>query len=529
MNIYRYGFILCVALLLSACGGGGGGGNGAPAGDGKLTILPASDMPVAAVLTGEAYQKVFSFDARNGTASAIPITTVEVEATGDAGLLAALSLKLTHDGTPIGTTQPVIGGRITFVSLADTLPASATVTYGLEAAVSGNVFWAHNERTKSVRFRITHGNLVPGGTSTTITVVGEAESNSLYREQGRIVFPRGIRIDWNGRGEVSWSPDSNIHIGDMETLATVTITDKVGIKGDGFYIPYFRHGMTPSPSFDRIAFTAIAHNFEPEYGIPFSVKTDGNNFTSHTPQVCLSSGTETTPIYTPDGAFIVYSTTCSHYGPGGVVSWKQDIVAVRTDGSGGFRITDDERQDYSPVVSADGTAVYFLSCHPADNCKVYVVGVNFSEEYSTGTPRVIVGNDWNWTLVDHGAPTILHPGKGEGSRRLSLSPNGEKLLITYKKNNGPDQMGIYDLAGNTMTEVGQGRGAYWAQDGRIVFFKPWWSEEEDFFTPWSESDMPVPLYFMESDGSEVRKVPMEVCFRINWYSCAFGLPLLPAL
>ncbi len=531
MNTYQYGFILFIALLLSACGGGGGGGGSAPPpGNPTLSIALASDTPPPRVIAGTAYQEVFAFTMSNGaTGTAATVKSVSVAVTGDPALIAVLSLQLTNSGTPIGTLQQVSGGRASFSNLSVNVAAGSAKRFAVLVAVTGDVSWNTGERTKKVSFLISQSDVVTEGTS---TVSGSAASSPMYRERGRIVFPLGVQVDYFGTGVLHWTGENNIWIGDMETLTAVALTNDIGQVGGGISFPRIRFGMTPSPSFDRIAFGELNDDVYNEiYGMPYSIKTDGTNLVRHTPWICPStpSGEMT---YSPDGNFIVYRTMCYQQG---VDVYRSDIVAARADGSTGFRITSDEREDYSPVVSADGTAVYFLSCNYSspNECKVYVVGVNFAGGYATEAPRVLVGNDWNWTaLVHYYAPPsedyFISPSGYFNKRWLSLSPDGKKLLVTFKKNNGPSTMGVYDIAGNTMTEVGKGSSAYWAQDGRIVFFKPPWREEDEQSITWKQSDAPIPAYFMEGDGSNVRDAS-GICLGANWQSCAFGLPLLPAL
>lgn len=513
MNICKYGFVLFVVLILSACGGGGGGGGSTPPGNTTLTITLASDSPEPKVITGSAYQEGFAFtvNANTGTKT---ISSVSISTNGDPALVAALSLQLTENGTPIGSVQQVAGSQARFTGLS----ANTGKRFGVLAKVSGSVSW-NGERTKKVSFSVSHGDVVPEGTA---TVVGSATSSPMYRERGRVVFPRGVFYD-TGYG-IHWSPGANIHRADLETLAAVQLTDDVGQP------PFWwvRHGMTPSPDGSRVVFTGYNQNLYiglGGVGVPASVGINGSNPTLHTPGVCTSGGVEQTPTYTPDGAFIVYATNCPHS------PYRWDIVAVRTDGSWGFQITNDTDDDYSPVVSPDGSQVYYLSCGTSagGKCVVKAVEVNFAGGYATGTPQAIYGESWNWMPVNHGVATILYPGKGTNERYLSSSPDGGKLLVTYKQNNGPYRLGILTLATRTMLDVGPGRGAYWAKDGRIVFFRPWWAEEYDSVRPWSEVDTPVPMYFMEDGGQEVRSAPWESCLSANWDSCAFGLPLFHPL
>jgi len=537
MNTYHYGFVLCVALLLSACGGGGGGGSAPSSGNPTLSIALASDTPPPRVIAGMAYQEVFAFTMSNGaTGTTAGVKSVSVAVTGDPTLVAALSLQLTESGTLVGSVEQVSGGRASFPNLSVNVAAGSAKRFAVLVAVTGDVSWNTGERTKKMSFSISQSDVVTEGTS---TVSGSATSSPMYRERGRIVFPLGMQVDYFGTGELHWTGGNNIWIGDMETLTASALTNDIGDigqGGSGLFLPRIRFGMTPSPSFDRIAFGELNDGVYNEVsGMPYSIKTDGTDLVRHTPEICPADPSREM-TYSPDGNFIVYRTLCSQgpSGTGGYI-YRSDIVAARTDGSTGFRITSDEREDYSPVVSADGTAVYFLSCNfsSPNECKVYVVGVNLAGGYATEAPRVLVGNDWNWTaLVHYYAPPsedyYISPSGYFAKRWLSLSPDGKKLLITFKRNNGPSTMGIYDIAGNTMTEVGEGSSAYWAQDGRIVFFKPPWREEDEREISWKQSDDPIPAYFMEGDGSNVRDAS-GICLGANWQSCAFGLPLLPAL
>ncbi|MCR4306741.1 MAG: hypothetical protein NUV42_02110 [Candidatus Yonathbacteria bacterium] len=526
MNTYQYGFVLFVALLLSACGGGGGGsGGGTPPANAALAIALASDAPPARVIPGSEYQEVFAFTV-NGSGNTVPISSVSVAVSGDPALVAALSLQLTNSGAQVGTLQQVSGGRVLFSGLSVGVPAGAAKRFSLLAAVTGNVLWNTGERTKKVSFAVSQSDVVAEGT---VTVTGSATGAPMYRERGRIVFPLGVQVDY-GYG-MRWTTGNNIWIGDMETSVAYALTNDVGDTGGGGGIsfPRIRFGMTPSPSFDRIAFGELNDDSYNEiYGSPYSIKTDGTNLVRHTPRVCESTPSREM-AYSPNGNFLVYRTIC----PQGGGVWKSDLVAVRTDGSGGFKITSDARDEYSPVVSADGTEVYFLSCSLTDGCKVYVVGVNFTGGYATEAPRVLTGEGWNWMPTDlfgTSNPDLnpLYPSEGGLDKRwLSLSPDGKKLLVTFKKNTGPSMMGIYDIAGNTMTEVGEGSGAYWAKDGRILFFKPSWQEKDERNGVIKSNDL-IPAYFMEGDGSDVRDAS-GICLGANWQSCAFGLPLLPPL
>ena len=511
MSTYRYGIVLLFVLLFSACGGGGGGGSTPPGGV-TLTIALASDAPEPQVITGTAYQEGFAFTV-NANAGTRTINSVSISTNGDPALVAALSLQLTENGTPIGSVQQVAGGRALFAGLS----ANTGKRFAVLAKVSGGISW-NGERTKKVSFSVSHGDVVPAGPDS-VSVVGSATSAPMYRERGRIVFPRGVFYD-TGYG-MHWSPGANVHHADMETLEAVQLTDDVG----QYPFWWVRHGMTPSPDGRRVVFTGYNQDLYIGQGVPMSVEIDGNNQTVHTPRVCTSGGVEQTPTYTPDGVFVVYATLCPHG------SYQWDIVAVRTDGSGGFQITNDADDDYSPVVSPDGSQVYYLSCGTSagGKCVVKSVGVNFAGGYATGTPQTVYGESWNWTPVDHGVATILYPGKGTNERYLSASPDGTKLLVIYKQGNSPYRLGILTLATRALQNVGEGRGAYWAKDGRIVFFKPWWQEEYDSVRPWSENDLPVPMYFADENGENVRMAPWEACLRANWESCAFGLPLLPPL
>jgi len=520
-----------VSVLLAACGGGSGGGGDVtppPPSNVTLTISLSSDTPPARAIVGSDFQEVAVVCVTSDAASVnVPISSVSVTLTGDPEFLAALLVRLTNSGTPIGTEQPVIGTQAIFTGLSVDVVAGTPKCFHVETAVTGDVLWDVDELTVKAVASFSHGDIVPSGTSYNVSVVGNATSEPFYRERGRIVFPRGVQVDYGGEIGVHWSPGANIHIGDMETLQAVALTNNAGEPP--FW--YIRHGMALSPLSDRVVFTAVnADGYEPEAGVPYSVKTDGSGFVSQGPRVCPSIGTDRTSSYTPDGSFIIYATKCPHTDANGDPLWVYDIVAVSEDGSRTIRITDDTRNNISPVF-INGTA-YFLSgpgeaSDPNQKYVLKAVGVDLIGGYPTETPRYITGNEWNWFAVPRGSQ--LKPTKGSDQKWLSSSPDGTELLITHKPNNGPDQMGIYDLASGVMKNIGKGSGASWAKDGRIVYFDPQCvdAEHSSGCDPVLGNDAPVALYFMGDDGSNVREVPMDACLRINWQSCASGLPLLP--
>lgn len=518
MNICKYGFVLFVVLLLSACGGGGGGGNTSPPGNTTLSITLASDTPPPRVIAGTTYQEVFAFTVSADTGTKT-VTGVSVAVSGDPALVAALSLQLTNSGTPVGSVQQVAGGRALFSNLSVNVASGSAKRFGVLVAVTGNVLWNTGERTKKVSFSILQSDVVAGGTA---TVTGSATGAPMYRERGRIVFPLGEYLATEQR----WSFGSNIWVGDMETLTANALTNDVGQEP----LSYSRFGMTPSPSFDRIAFSEKNTFYGVDnFGAPHSIKTNGANFGHYTPRVC-NYGEAQEGTYTPDGIFFVYRTLCFKYvDSDGKSVWRSDIIAVRTDGAWAFKVTDDMRNNYSPVVSKDGMAVYFVSCgadetDPSKNCVINTIGVNFAGGYVTETPRYFFGAEWGWSSTAKGAPT-----EGYAKRWLSLSPDRKKLLVTFKMGTGPDVMGIYNITSGTMTEFGNGSGAYWAADGRITFFRTTWTDQTDSWWGDGNGDNPIPFYVMEDDGKDVREVPVEVCIRRYWDSCTFGLPLLPPL
>jgi TolB protein len=122
---------------------------------------------------------------------------------------------------------------------------------------------------------------------------------------------------------------------------------------------YYLHGVSPDGA--TLAYVGYARGpgvtqvcTLPAAGGPITELTDGG---------CKVDG----PEYSPDGAWIYFNSEAAAKRPG-----HMQIFRIRPDGSGQEQLTDDERVNWFPHVSPDGSMVAYLSYpegtlgHPAD-------------------------------------------------------------------------------------------------------------------------------------------------------------------
>ncbi|TFD25682.1 PD40 domain-containing protein [Cryobacterium sp. TMS1-13-1] len=124
---------------------------------------------------------------------------------------------------------------------------------------------------------------------------------------------------------------------------------------------HFLHGVSPDGS--TLAYIRLEPEDESNSGAVHTIGADGSNDTALTDGSAHADGSE----YSPDGQRIYFNTEQFSEAPG-----HAQIARMHPDGSNVEQLTVDERVNWFPHLSPDGTCAYFLSFpngttgHPAD-------------------------------------------------------------------------------------------------------------------------------------------------------------------
>ena len=157
----------------------------------------------------------------------------------------------------------------------------------------------------------------------------------------------------------------------------------------------FLHGVSPDGA--DLAYIRIDLDDAGAWGVPrlHTIGVDGASDTPLTDGIAPVDGAE----YSPDGSWIYVNTEQFSDEPG-----HAQIARIRPDGSGLEQLTVDEKVNWFPHLSPDGTLAYYLSFpigttgHPAD------VEVEL---------RLVRGGDWA------NATTLVHLFGGQGTANVN--------------------------------------------------------------------------------------------------------------
>lgn len=170
---------------------------------------------------------------------------------------------------------------------------------------------------------------------------------------------------------------------------------------------------------------------------------------------------------------------------------SDDIYQMNSDGTDVRRLTDSDRNEWWPQVSADGSTLLFGRTYPGEN----------------RSPRS--GHAaWGIWIREAGADPVDLTDNGEFQSGGRLSPDGSKILFTSARGNSAGfEDGLYELGATNvwvmssdgsdarqLTDMASSAGS-WSPDGSEIVFsgRPDGREDSDIFV-------------MAADGSGVRQV-----------------------
>jgi Tol biopolymer transport system component/predicted Ser/Thr protein kinase len=258
----------------------------------------------------------------------------------------------------------------------------------------------------------------------------------------------------------------------------------------------------------------------------------------------LMAGDTVQPSVSPNGRRIAYWALPTNEQRTSFTSGVRDIWTVAADGSNPVQTTTSPAADWNPVWSPDGRWLYFLS-NRSGSMNLWRVAIDEASGASAGVVQPLTAPT---SYVSHfslsadgrygayatrqvtrnvarirfdsaaGAVQGLVEPLTTGARDFStfdLSPDGRHLVVSTSHR---QQMDLFvansDGSGlrNLTNDAPRDRGAFWASDGRILFY--------------SDREGPDEIWSINPDGGELRQVTLTDGMRIQPVSSPDGSKLV---
>ncbi|MFN3200605.1 MAG: hypothetical protein ACE366_19555 [Bradymonadia bacterium] len=153
---------------------------------------------------------------------------------------------------------------------------------------------------------------------------------------------------------------------------------------------------------------------------------------------------EWTPVWSPRGDLIAYSTTSARAGSDKV--WHLDVWVIKPDGTDARLIYAGPGQDEDPVFSRDGLNLYFMVGNGPSGCFFQI---------------------WKASAYGSPSPEVLKDANGQAvcGEDPSTSPDGKSLVYAHK-----GQLYTYDFSSKTITQIGGIEEPWIGTDSRRITF-----------------------------------------------------------
>lgn len=212
-----------------------------------------------------------------------------------------------------------------------------------------------------------------------------------------------------------------------------------------------------------------------------TINPDGTGETN----ITNNTATDNEPSYSPNGANVVFTTNRDG---------NNEIYRMDSDGSSPVRLTNNTASDFSPNYSPDGATIVFVSARDGNN-EIYKMNADGSNQVrltnnmlSDFGPVFMPGDGQKIIYVRFAAPTGLFTMNVDGSNqqpfpapggisptyeRLSYSPDGSKLMLTYSPDAGTQIRTTWTMnadGGNPLRFPADGSFGTYSPDGSMVAY-----------------------------------------------------------
>lgn len=318
-----------------------------------------------------------------------------------------------------------------------------------------------------------------------------------------------VSDDWDYRAV--WSPDGNriaftrdystrTVIADPETLDSWILTEGISSEDAAW-----------SPDGRKVTFTRqLRTGIRVDESIIYVADSTGRDLTQLTDDHLIASD----PVWSPDGTCIAFTGYRKDVGGpfGSYINWNvveetpgPDLFLVNTDDGNIYQIThDEERYDFDPVWSPDGTRISFSNTFVVDIDsgivrKIPEVSSGGKVWSPDGSRLFTASNNWLGVYDADGTELMSITNNNYYNDDAVWSPDSSQIAyVTVREGEYPDptyHITVADIEDRSSRILAEGTNPSWSPDGtRIAFAHNPDSEYQSF------------LFVMNSDGSNLKQL-----------------------